>query len=177
MGVSEYLPYDIWQLNFWREQGYEIRNNYIYQDNESAIKMENNGRNSCTGNSCHIDIKYFWVKDCVDKKLVEIRYCPTTLMLADYFTKPLQGAVFQRFRDVIMGYTHINDLLLDDDFMLKERVENLNIVIKKQNQASDHRTRGRTYAEAVMNGNKNLKNVRDKNATVKLEKGKQLLIS
>ena len=51
-------------------------------------------------------------------------------------------------------------------------VENLNIVIKKQNQASDHRTRGRTYAEAVMNGNKNLKNVRDKNATVKLEKGK-----
>ena len=53
-----------------------------------------------------------------------------------------------------------------------EVVENLNIVIKKQNQASDHRTRGRTYAEAVMNGNKNLKNVRDKNATVKLEKGK-----
>ena len=46
VGVSEYLPYPLWQVNFWKEQGYEIRNHYIYQDNESAIKMEKNGRNS-----------------------------------------------------------------------------------------------------------------------------------
>ena len=98
VGVSEYLPYDLWQVNFFREQGYEIRNNIIYQDNESAIKMEVNGRNSCTGNSRHVDIKYFWVKDRVDKKEVEIKYCPTTLMLADYYTKPLQGNVFRRLR-------------------------------------------------------------------------------
>jgi hypothetical protein len=30
--------------------------NTIFQDNESAIKMEKNGRNSCTGNSQHIEI-------------------------------------------------------------------------------------------------------------------------
>lgn len=30
VGVSEYLPYDIWQVNFFKEQGYDIRNNYIY---------------------------------------------------------------------------------------------------------------------------------------------------
>lgn len=59
VGVSEYLPYTIWKTNFWKEQGYEVRNHIIYQDNESAIKMERNGRNSCTGNSRHIDIKYF----------------------------------------------------------------------------------------------------------------------
>ena len=53
-------------------------------------------------------------------------------MLADYFTKPLQGNLFRRFRQVIMGYVHINDLLLDPDFLLKERVEKLhNIVIRK----------------------------------------------
>lgn len=141
VGVSEYLPYDLWQVNFFGAQGYDIRNNYIYQDNESAIKMEINGRNSCTGNSRHVDIKYFWVKDRVDKKEVEIKYCPTTLMLADFFTKPLQGQLFKRFREVIMGYRHINDLLLDPNFMLKERVEkNSNIVIKnldiKNNQRS-----------------------------------------
>ena len=59
VGVSEYLPYDLWQVNFFMEQRYDIRNNIIYQDNESAIKMERNGRNSCTGNSRHVDIKFF----------------------------------------------------------------------------------------------------------------------
>ena len=103
VGVSEYLPYPIWQINFWKEQGYDVRNHYVYQDNESAIKMEKNGRNSCTGNSRHVDIKYFWVKDCVDKGMVEIKYFPTTLMLSDYFTKALQGNLFRRFRNVIMG--------------------------------------------------------------------------
>jgi len=73
--------------------------------------MEVNGRNSCTGNSRHVNIKYVWVKDHVDKKEVEIKYCPTTLMLADY-----QGNVFGCFRDVIMGYIHINDLLLAPSF-------------------------------------------------------------
>jgi hypothetical protein len=68
VGVSEYLPYNIWQVNFFKEQGYDIRNNIIYQDNESAIKMEQNGPNSCTGNSRHIDIKYFWVKDRINGK-------------------------------------------------------------------------------------------------------------
>ena len=132
VGVSEYLPYNLWQVHFFYHQGYDIRNSIIYQDSESAIKMERNGRNSCTGNSRHIDIKYFWAKDKVDRKEVRIEYCPTTLMLTDYFTKPLQGNVFRRFRQGIMGYVHINDLLLDPDFLLKERVEKLhNIVIRK----------------------------------------------
>ena len=85
--------------------------------------MEVNGRNSCTGNSRHVNIKYFWVKDHVDKKIVEIKYCPTTLMLADYFTKPLQGQLFQKFMLVIMGYKHINELLNSPEFLLKEHVE------------------------------------------------------
>ena len=112
------------------------------------MKMEVNGRNSCTGNLRHVDIKYFWVKDRVDKKEVEIKYCPTTLMLADYYTKPLQGNVFRRFRDVIMGYTHINDLLSDPAFLLKERVEKYNNIVIK-NARSDKRKNNVTYAEIV----------------------------
>ena len=66
---------------------------------------------------------FFLVKDRVDKKEVEIKYFPTTLMLGDYFTKPLQVNLFRRFRDVIMGKVHINDLLLDSEFKIKERVK------------------------------------------------------
>ena len=75
-----------------------------------------------------------------------------TIMLADYFTKPLQGNVFRRFRSVIMGYTHINDILLDPDFLLKEPVENMNIMIKK----SDANKRPRVVTNADVVGKQNL---------------------
>jgi hypothetical protein len=76
-------------------------------------------------------------------------------MLADYFTKPLQGNVFRKFRSVIMGYTHINELLLDPDFLLKERVEKrANIVIKKYEAKNNNCSM--MYAETVKNGKEKL---------------------
>ena len=87
-----------------------MRDNIFYQDNKSTILMLKNGRISCTGNSRHIDIIYFFVKDRVDKKKVRVKYCPTEIMLADYFTKPLQGQMFRKFREVIMGYKSISTL-------------------------------------------------------------------
>jgi hypothetical protein len=36
-------------------------------------------------------------------------------MIADFFTKPLQGELFRRFRDVVMGHKHINSLINQDD--------------------------------------------------------------
>ena len=123
VGVSEYLPYNIWLINFMKEQGYSIQSNVLYQDNESAIKMEKNGRNSCTGNSRHVDIRYFFVKNRVDKKEVEVAYCPTYCMLSDYFTKPLQGRMFHAYRNVIMGWKHISSLHQLTSSSIKERVE------------------------------------------------------
>ena len=57
--VSEYMPYNIWAIMFLEAQGYKIMDNIIFQENQSAIRMEKNGRNSCTGNSRHINIRYF----------------------------------------------------------------------------------------------------------------------
>ena len=31
-------------------------------------------------------------------------------MIADFFTKPLQGKLFRKFRDIIMGITHFSTL-------------------------------------------------------------------
>ena len=52
-------------------------------------------------------------------------YCPTYLIIANYFTKPLQGRLFHLFRDIIMGYAPLSDLveLIPD----KERVGNRNM--------------------------------------------------
>ena len=40
-------------------------------------------------------------------KEIEIEWCPTKEMVADYMTKPLQGSHFRRLRDLIMGMTKV----------------------------------------------------------------------
>ena len=41
-----------------------------------------------------MNIGYFYIKNVVDKELVTIKYYPTGKMIADFFTKPLQGEIF-----------------------------------------------------------------------------------
>ena len=50
------------------------------------------------------------MKDRIDKGEMRVEYCPTHLMFAYLFTKPLMGELFRKLRDVIMGYTSIFDL-------------------------------------------------------------------
>ena len=57
-------------------QGYQIKSNAEYQDNQSAIYIETNGQNSCTGNSRQIHIRHFFVKYRQDKDKFSIEYCP-----------------------------------------------------------------------------------------------------
>ena len=104
-------------------QGYKLDSNIIFQDNQSAIKMESNGRASCSDRSRHINIRYFFIKDYVKQNKIEIKYCPTGKMLADYFTKPLQRSLFRKFRAIIMGWEPLSSLQDADNF--KERVENV----------------------------------------------------
>ena len=128
VGVSEYIPYNIWLMMFLEAQGYGIKDNVIYQDNKSAILMETNGRTSCTGNSRHINVRYFFVKDKIDKGEMRVEYLPTDLMIADYFTKPLNGNRFRILREFIMGWRPMNSLkhvkMNCTTDTIKERVEN-----------------------------------------------------
>ena len=40
IGVSDIVPYVLWLANFVKMQGYDIKDNILYQDNQSAMKME-----------------------------------------------------------------------------------------------------------------------------------------
>jgi hypothetical protein len=94
----------------------------LEQDNESAMKLEKNGHMSAGQNSQHIHIQYFWIKDRTEDSGIVIRHCPTLKVLADFFTKPLQGHLFRRFCDVILGHSHVDTLNCDTAVPLKERV-------------------------------------------------------
>ena len=103
-------------------QGYPIHDALFHQDNESAIKMEQNGKASCGQRSRHIDIRYFFITDHSKRNCIRITHCPTENMLADFFTKPLQGALFRKFRSVLLGEEHTASLSLPPSNLPKERV-------------------------------------------------------
>jgi hypothetical protein len=50
------------------------------------------------------------VTDRIAGKEVSVQYCPTGDMASDFFTKPLQGALFRKLRSIIMNNDqHGND--------------------------------------------------------------------
>ena len=103
VGVSDWLPMIVWTNYFMQAQGYETHDSIVYQDNQSAMLLEKNGMKSSGKRTRHINIRYFLVTDRINNKEFKVEYCPTTEMIADYFTKPLQGKLFIKFRKYIMN--------------------------------------------------------------------------
>ena len=55
-------------------------------------------------NTRHIEIRYYFITDHIAQEKMSLAYCPTDTMVADYFTKPLQGTKFRKFRAIIMNH-------------------------------------------------------------------------
>ena len=102
IALSKGLQQSLWTASFLEAQGYNREPVTVYQDNQSTIKLVENGRSN-SELTRHIEIGYFWVHDLVKRGLVTVQYCPTADMVADYFTKPLQGSTFIKLRDKVMG--------------------------------------------------------------------------
>jgi len=103
VAVSDAMNMVAWVRNFLLDQGFDVSDNVIYQDNQSAILLARNGRSSSGKRTRHIDIRYFFVSDRIKQGEVRVEYCPTEDMLGDFFTKPLQGATFQKMRRMVLN--------------------------------------------------------------------------
>ena len=103
IAVDDKISKVIWTKKFLEYQGFPVKLNIVYQDNESAIKLERNGKESSGKRTRHFDIRYFYVTDLISRKEVQVEYCPTDDMLADYMTKPTVGSKFNNFRSSIMN--------------------------------------------------------------------------
>jgi hypothetical protein len=103
----------LWTRLFLDEQGYRVSRNVLHQDNKSAILLESNGKRSSSKRTRAINISYFFIADQVEKGNIEIQYCPTNMMIGDFFTKPLQGKKFEYFRDLILGKKSVSSMEID----------------------------------------------------------------
>ena len=50
-----------------------------------------------------MEIRYFFISNYVKRNKIAIKHCPTDDMMADYFTKPLQGSKFRKFRAFMLN--------------------------------------------------------------------------
>ena len=76
----------------------------VWQDNQSTTLAALKG-NSYNRRTKHIDIRYFEINEHVDLGYIDIKYKRTRHMLADIFTKPLQGNLFRVMGNIILrGY-------------------------------------------------------------------------
>ena len=70
----------------------------MHQDNVSAQILETNGKLSISRKNKHIKAKFFFIKDKVNSKEVNIVDCPAGVMWVDVLKKPLQGTTFRKMR-------------------------------------------------------------------------------
>jgi hypothetical protein len=103
VAVHDVMPQMLWTAYFLRAQGIHVPDLILFQDNMSAILLENNGRASASKRSRHMNIRYFFIADRVKAGDLRIEHCPTKDMIGDFFTKPLQGVQFYKLRDDIMN--------------------------------------------------------------------------
>jgi hypothetical protein len=92
-----------------------VEQNIVYQDNQSTIRLAINGNLSSSSRTKHIKARYYFVKEKIDDKEIEIRYCPTEAMWADILTKPLQGAGFRIMRH------HLQNCPVDYDDRVEQK--------------------------------------------------------
>ena len=90
--------------NLMAELGmYQVRPTWVYQDNESTIKIANN-RGSLGVSSRAMDLQTLRVRNMVEDHIVETKQRPTDRMVADMGTKSLPEGQFTLYRDVMNGY-------------------------------------------------------------------------
>jgi hypothetical protein len=100
IGLSDGLLHALWINNLLSDIGFGKGKIKIYQDNKSAIRIVQEGRNS-RQRTKHLDVRYFHAIDCATRGEIDVEYINTADMIADYFTKPLVGELFYKFRDKI----------------------------------------------------------------------------
>ena len=89
----------LWMKKLLGDYGLSHETMVVYCDNSSAIDISKNlVQHSKTK---HIEIKYHFIWDLVERKVVALEYIPTKRQNANIFTKPLDRSTFESFRQVI----------------------------------------------------------------------------
>lgn len=97
IALSETVKEGIFVQQIASDLGLEIPKEMLVRcDNKSAISLTENSKFS--NRTKHIDTKYHFVRDMIEKRKLKVIYHPTETNIADMLTKPLGGIKIEQLR-------------------------------------------------------------------------------
>jgi hypothetical protein len=96
VSVDDVMPIIVWISYFLMAQGYGVTQNLLLQENKSSMLLERKGKASSGKRTQNINIWYFFLADRINLKGIEIKWCLTKEIVADFMTKPLRRSHFRR---------------------------------------------------------------------------------
>ena len=97
--VSQWIVQVLKDIGFPRYVGNDLYVAQIKGDNQGALALVKNPH--LHKRSKHIDIQYHHIRDLEAQNKIAVSYTPTTNIVVDGITKPLDQIAFQRFKDLI----------------------------------------------------------------------------
>jgi hypothetical protein len=123
MALGSAAPEAIHLNNLYKELDSTYQENIpimIFEDNTACIAMTKNP--ILHEKQKHIDVRYHYIRECVQRKAIDVKFIGTNIMLADLLTKPVAVAVCKNLRDSLMGALdlaeHVKDYRHLDEFRM-----------------------------------------------------------
>ena len=97
IALTEILGKEIlWLRPLLKELGFNLGTTPVYIDNTGAEKLAKNPNNH--QRTKHIDIRYHFIRQAIEKKEVELHHVDTKENQADLLTKSTTVAIFQKLQ-------------------------------------------------------------------------------
>jgi hypothetical protein len=112
----------IWLQRLFTEMGLcTVVKPLLYSDNKACIAIANNP--VMHKYTKHIDVRLHFIRELLQRDVLEVKYIETQLNVADIFTKGLAKQLFQRFRDYLFGIRPAGPVSLDKSQILNDLSE------------------------------------------------------
>ena len=82
--------------------GYKQDVTEVEQDNKSCMILAQRGPGR-GGRSKSINVKFFWINEQIENKIIKLKYVESDRVIADGLTKPLPKGKFEQWRDRILN--------------------------------------------------------------------------
>ncbi|GJR05762.1 hypothetical protein Tco_0528746 [Tanacetum coccineum] len=103
VAAANYCGQELWIQNQMMDYGFNFINTRIHIDNESTISVIKNP--AAHSRTKHIEIRFHFIRDCYDKRLIEVIKIHTNSNVADLFTK---GFDVSRFNFLVVSIGLLN---------------------------------------------------------------------
>jgi hypothetical protein len=103
IALNEGLPEVIWAKQFMENLGFPQLMTTVFEDNKSAILLANQQNGSTLSKTKHIQVRFYYIRELIQQRQINIIYLPTHEMIADILTKPIVGKLFKMLRNKILN--------------------------------------------------------------------------